>query len=192
MNTKKRKELLAYFFTEKIDIKGSSALGPKDGKRDYLPKNQYVDVWTPVRLELPKPYFEDYMGNSKGFRLFSERFRDFIEEHKQPKDRFQWLENPVFCGDEERLYFILHFYDADDVLDESRIIWHPVIKSVLKPVFSAKKIQGHSIFTYVDPVFRHNSDTAYVTKEFKQASLKAKMTGTIFEAIAVTDDLEEG
>ena len=155
------------------------------------PKDQYIDDWTPVRLELPKPFFEDYLGNNKGFRLFSERFRDFIEHHKQPKDCFQWLANPVICGNEERLYFILHFYDADDVLDESRIIWDPAedTPTIMKPVFSAQKILEHSIFTYVNPGYIHNSDKPYVTKELMLEILKAKMTGVKFEASSVTDDL---
>ena len=191
LQTKTRKEPLAYLLCWTSGIDGSTAMGPKDGKWDYLPKDQYVDIWTPIRLELPKPFFEDYLGNSKGFQLFSERFRDFIECHKQPKDRFQWLENPVICGKEERPYFILHFYDADNVLDESRIIWHPVDnESILKPAFSAKKIQGHSLFTYVDPPSVCNMDSIYVTKELKHAILKSGMTGATFEATCITNDLQ--
>jgi len=192
MIIKKRKEPIAYSLHWTSGIDGSTAMGPKDGKRNYLSKYQYADVWMPVRLELPQPIFEDYQGNSKGFRLFSKRFRDFIEQHKQPKDCFQWLENPVLCGDEKRPYFILHFYDTDDVLEESRIIWHPADPTdILKPVFSARKIQGHSIFTYVNPGLVVNSDKPYVTRELKQAILKAKMTGVTFEATAVVDDLDE-
>ena len=175
-------------------------MGPKDGKLDYLPKDQYVSEWMPVRLELqqPFPYFVDYPGCNKGFQLFSERFRDFIEEHKQPKDCFQWLENPVICGNELRPYFILHFYDADDVLDESRIVWNtptkfdaPGTKTIQVPAFSERKIQGRSIFTYANPGSSINSDYIYVSKELKQAILKAKMTGVTFEATRVTNDLGE-
>ena len=192
MNIKARKEPEIYLLCWTTGLDGSVAMGPKDGKHNYLPKNQYVDTWMPIRLELPKSVFEDYQGNNKGFHLFSECFRDFIEQHKQPKDNFQWLENPVFCGNEERPYFILHFYDIDDVLDESRIIWHPVDGTILKPAFSAKKICGHSIFTYLTHKSNIATGRVYVTKELKKAILEAKMAGVTFEGKNVTDDLGEG
>ena len=185
--TKSRKEPLAFFFCWTSGIEGSTALSPEGVEYYLIPQNQYIENWEAVRLDLPKPYFEDYLGNDMGFRLFSERFRDFIEQHKQPKDSFQWLENPVFCGEEKRPYFILHFYNTDDVLDKSRIIWHPVDQSILKPVFCAKKIQGHSIFTYLD--INHLGDIPFVTQKLKCAILNTKMTGVTFEASAVVDDL---
>ena len=214
--TKPRKEPLAYFLCRsscgscsfktvcpsKKHPCPAVALSPNPETDGWYPTpaplaNQYVDTWMPVRLELPKPYFDDYPGNDIGLRLFSVRFRDFIEEHKQPKDRFQWLENPVICGNEERPYFILHFYDADDVLDESRIVWNtptkldqPDKRTIQVPAFSARKIQGYSIFTY-DSGYTFNSDDIYVSKELKQAILKAKMTGVKFEATRVTNDLGE-
>jgi len=212
--TKIRKETLAYSlyrslcgscaFKTVCRVKAhpcpAVALMPKPKEDGWYPtpeppKDQYIDAWEPVRLELPEPYFDDYPGNDIGLQLFSERFRDFIEQHKQPKDRFQWLENPVVCRNEERPYFILHFYDADNVLDESRIIFDEPYEigrpaSIQVPAFSAQKIQGHSIFTYVDPGYTHNSDRVYVSRELKQAILKAKMTGVTFEAVRITNDLE--
>ena len=187
-----RKEPLAYFLCWTGRNDDSIAQSPKEIKWNYLPQNQYLNTqtWIPVKFNLPKPSFEDYLANDMGFQLFSERFRDLIEKNRQPKDRFQWLDNPITCGNKECSYFVLHFYDIDDVLDEGRVIWHPVDStSILKPVFSAKKIHGHSIFTYLNPGHHHNSDKAYVSKELKNAILCAKMTGATFEATAVFDDM---
>ena len=192
-NTKTRKEPQVYYLCWTTGIEGSTAKGPKNGKLfcHYLPKNQHIDTWTPIRFELPKPIFEDYQGNDMGFHLFSERFRDLIDQHKQLKDSFQWLENPVFYRDEERLYFILHFYDIDDVLDENRIFWQSD-GSIIKPAFTASKVQGHSIFTYMDKVCSFANRRAYVTKELKHAILEAKMTGVTFEGRNITNDLADG
>jgi len=185
-----------YWLCWDASIEGSMALAPRrtppDCYEPILPQDRYVYTWNPIKFKLSKPVFNDYLPNDEGLHLFSERFRKFIDQHKQPKDSFQWLENPVICGNEERPYYILHFYDHDDVLDESKVIWHPAVPgNIIRPAFSACKIQGHAIFTYVNPGNPCDMDTPYVTKDLKKAILKAKMTGaTHFEKTLVVNDLE--
>jgi hypothetical protein len=156
----------------------------KEQRFFYLPDNKYVENWEPVEFTLKGERYDDYQSATHGFRLFSERFRELIDTHKTPEDKFQWLDVSVTFHKETRPYFALHFYECDDIIDEQKSTWNDNIepRGFIFPAFKRDIVAKHGIFST-----GYSGDIPYVTGIMRKIILDAKMTGLVFEKSCVVD-----
>lgn len=135
-----------YFF---LTFREDAQLGIARSRSDelfFLPQRGSVLGWDGHDLDLEQGSFLDYLANDLGCRLCSDALRDLLNSYASKADMIQWLSTVVYCGAESKRYSILHFPDPPDVLSDSSVA---VGDMVVKPILSAKKAMGHSVFAFV-------------------------------------------
>jgi hypothetical protein len=150
----------------------------------YLPKNKYVENWEPVEFILEGECYDDYQKCNHGFELFSLKFRELIDTHKTPSDKFQWLDASVTFHKETRPYFALHFYECDHIIDEQISTWNDNVepRELIAPAFKSEVVAKHGIFST-----GYLGDVPYVSGIMRKIILDAKMTDIVFEKSCVVD-----
>ncbi len=139
-----------------------------------------VRDWEIIDLELSDGDFPDYLASDLGCRMCSQNLRDLLIDHAAPRDSFQWLEVRVTKEWDSRAYFILHFPNPPDVLDELKTIFADDF--VVKPVVSAAKAHGHQVFAYP----KCGTLALFVAPVVKEAIEAAGYTGMVFSPLPVT------
>jgi len=92
--------------------------------------------------------FVDFQPNNGGVKLFSQRMRQTVDQHKAANDRLEWLPLRIARGRETQTYFILHLLDELDVIDRKRSILIRTTGDVIKAHLRAELVGDHQIFTY--------------------------------------------
>lgn len=111
-----------------------------------LPYSGRVKKWKPLLLELREGEPVDYLANSLGCRLCSNRLRQILEANASEEDELQWLPVIVKHKFDTHQYSILHFPNPPCVINESASIL--VDDFVVKPVLLRSAITVHAVFSY--------------------------------------------
>jgi hypothetical protein len=134
-----------------------------------------------------KEIWLDYQPNSLAWPLFSERLRTVFTKHLSGDEGVNWITAKINGNSEQRVYYIPRFEKKLDVLDTLKTIYVKGTNHVIKPCFSAEKINDYSVFHLpVANDFWKITSGLYVSEALKKALLKGKLTGIVFERITLS------
>lgn len=143
-----------------------------------LPERR-IDDWTPMVYELQDGGFADYQANNDGLRVCSPRLRAIIEENKSENDVVQWLDVVVRDDREERLYYVLHYPEIDDVLATGECVYSERTGELIKARLSEDLCRRYNLITFRgDTRF---SIALFVRGSVRKAIIKSGCTGMRFE-----------
>ena len=146
----------------------------------FFPDHGRVEKWVERVLELRQGTFSDYLSTNYASRVCSERLRAILDSHATKEDPLQWLRVKVCSAGEERPYFILHFPEPPDVLDEEACVWFRG-EILIKPVFSRARLVRHNVFTFPGETGVY----LFVSEEVKRSIESAGCTGIQFSRAPV-------
>jgi len=152
------------------------AYAPKELGLFILPATGYVNSWNTVEFQLKDGTFVDYQPNDMGVRLFSEKLKNIISSSASKNDKMQWFDTIIKdIQGESRVYYILHFPEQLNVLDNNRTIF-ATSDFVVKAILSLNLIEEHDVFTFSGArLIRF-----IVSEKVKKNILKEKCTGVSF------------
>jgi hypothetical protein len=149
----------------------------------FFPYNQIIANWEPLQYAIIKGKgFYDYQANTHGIRLFSQRLKDLLDSYKSVDDKIQWLEVTIKNNEEIRPYYILHFYEAIDVIDYELSGWDGKFFNKSK-VFNKKKIQNYNIFSIPELGYEH---CLIIKRKIVAEIKKQKLSGMNFRPAEIS------
>jgi len=119
------------------------------------------------------------LASNIGCRLCSEKLYDILERSKSKKDVLQWLDAEVESeSGEKRRYYLLHFPEPGDLLDESKCMYFE--NNLVKHVLDIKACSGQEVFGYVGC-----STVSFIVSQKVRDELKhARCSGLIYIRIS--------
>lgn len=89
----------------------------------------------------------DRLGTNLAIGLFSEKFKNIIEQNLGEKDCVEWISVNVIYKEERQLYYMARFPKFMDVLNTGKTMYVDNTSVVIVPCISQEKTIGHNFFT---------------------------------------------
>lgn len=149
------------------------------------PSQSGLDI-SPDISDLPE-LWPDYMPNKLVWPLFSEKLRQIIDRHLIHDEDLHWIHANVSSAGETRNYYVARFDTMHDVLDEKMTTYVAETKTIIRPWFSAAKVNELSIFPKPK---EHDlwrvSSSLYVSELLKRDIEVSGATGVTFEPARIS------
>ncbi len=116
---------------------------PDDFELPDLTLEEVRRTWKAPRLTLHEGGWADGHGGNLTRILYSQRFRDVVEQHRGPRDAVVWVPFEVEGKGEVRPYYLPLFPAPMDILDRQRSIL--VDDFVVKAVLDRRKVEGRQV-----------------------------------------------
>jgi hypothetical protein len=127
--------------------------------------------------------FLDYQPNSLAWPIISEKLKKILEAEGQAK-HISFIPIKIYNEKEFRRYYILIFDKKLDVINESETLFVPGTDHIIKPVFSAEKIQCLKIF-HKPTLFWSITPEIYIDAAMKKTLQSEGISGIDFEKASV-------
>ena len=125
--------------------------------------------------------WQDYPPNAFALPIFSEKFKNSINEGLTGKEEIDWININVKHFDDQRIYYLLRFNKLYDVIDKQNTLYVKNTNQIIRPCFKEKvfneiaispKPQNHDLWKITSGL--------YVSENLMQIIKKAKIKGVEF------------
>jgi hypothetical protein len=164
-------------------IPNSGIAKDPDLERDklyFLPTGKHLLEWHTLRCKIIRgERFYDYQASTHSLRLCSQQLKDILESNKSVDDNLQWLDVTITWNGETRPYYVLHFPENIDVLDDELSAWDGMTPNK-SAVYVREKIANHNIFS-----IPKSSLSLVVRPQVIKEIKKEKLTGMVYRPAKV-------
>jgi hypothetical protein len=156
------------------------AYTPEDIGFELVDEHVRGDKWNPVSFTLKDGGFSDYQINDNNWPMCSKKLKTLLETGASAEDSLEWLSvNVVDQSGTSEEYFVLHFPERPDVLDQKRTLFAGDF--VVKPVFSRTLIGPHRVFIYPS-----GESVVIIAEPVKDAITQANCVGLDFIEVPIS------
>lgn len=135
-------------------------------------------------LSKVKSIWVDYQPNTLAWPIMSESMMKLVSSHLTGKEEIDWVRCKIFDGSRYMEYYILRFTKQLDVIDPAKTIYVDGTNHIIRPFFSATKVNDFSVFhkPQANDLWRIPS-AIYINEMLHDDLIANQITGIDFELV---------